>query len=236
MKKVVIERAGDYRQLKIRHFATPKPSRGEVLVKVSAAGVNFADIIIRMGLYKSAKEFVGWPITPGFEFSGRIVECGPGLSDLTKNALVFGVVRFGAYATHLCVPRGQVFPIPPDSKFTSDHWAAFPTVFLTAYHGLFQNFVVRPAMKILVHSAAGGVGGALLQLGKIADCHMTGVVLGADFVIDKSRENLWSRAREISPQGFDVVFDGNGPRIEACPITASLPGNTCACPDSIHCT
>jgi NADPH:quinone reductase-like Zn-dependent oxidoreductase len=95
-------------------------------------------------------------------------------------------------------------------------------VFLTAYHGLFQNFALRPNMKILVHSAAGGVGGALLQLGKIAGCGMTGVVGathkvnaafdgGAERVIDKSKENLWARAREIAPEGFDVVFDANGP-------------------------
>jgi NADPH:quinone reductase-like Zn-dependent oxidoreductase len=95
-------------------------------------------------------------------------------------------------------------------------------VFLTAHYGLFQNFVLRPGMKILVHSAAGGVGGALLQLGKIADCRMTGVVgsthkvntsfdCGAEQVIDKSQEDLWARAREICPGGYDVVFDANGP-------------------------
>ncbi len=142
--------------------------------------------------------------------------------DLTEGNLVFGLTRFGAYATHLCVPREQVFLVSEDSKFTPDQWAAFPTVFLTAYHGLFQIFVLRPGMKILVHSAAGGVGGALLQLGEIAGCRMTGVVgsthkvdaalnSGADHVIDKSKENLWARAREICPDGYDVVFDANGP-------------------------
>jgi len=150
------------------------------------------------------------------------LEGGGGVTDLAEGASVFGISRFGAYATHLCVPRKQVYLIPEDSKFTSDQWAAFPVVFLTAYHGLFQNFVLRPGMKILVHSAAGGVGGALLQLGKIADCQMTGVVgathkvdtafdYGADQVIDKSREDLWCQANELCPDGFDVVFDANGP-------------------------
>jgi len=222
MKKVVIERPGGYRRLQIKEASNPTPQPGDVLVEISAAGVNFADIFIRLGLYKSAKEFVGWPITPGFEFSGRVLECGGGVSDLAEGASVFGITRFGAYATHICVPREQVFLIPEDSKFTSDQWAAFPAVFLTAYHGLFQNFVLRPGMKILVHSAAGGVGGALLQLGKIADCRMTGVVgathkvdtafeYGADQVIDKSRQDLWAKARELSPDGYDVVFDANGP-------------------------
>ncbi len=222
MKKIVIARPGGYRRLQIQEYENPTPGNNEVLVEVSAAGVNFADIFIRLGLYKSAKEFVGWPITPGFEFSGRVLQCGENVLDLNEGDRVFGLTRFGAYATHLCVPREQVFIIPEDSKFTSDQWAAFPAVFLTAYHGLFQNFVLRPGMKILVHSAAGGVGGALLQLGKIADCRMTGVVgathkvdtalnYGADQVIDKSREDLWGKASEVSPEGYDVVFDANGP-------------------------
>ena len=222
MKKIIIERPGGYHRLQIIEFAPPEPRVNEVLVEVVAAGVNFADIFIRLGLYKSAKEFVGWPISPGFEFSGTVLKCGRDVTGISEGAFVFGLTRFGAYASHLCVPADQVFAIAPNSKFSAEQWAAFPTVFLTAYHGLFQNIVVRAGMKILVHSAAGGVGGALLQLGKIADCRMTAVVgsshkidtafgCGADYVIDKSKENLWAKAEETCPDGFDAVFDGNGP-------------------------
>jgi NADPH:quinone reductase-like Zn-dependent oxidoreductase len=222
VKKIIIKRPGGYNRLQIKEFPTPTPQNHEVLIEVSAAGVNFADVFIRLGLYKSGKEFVGWPITPGFEFSGKVVKCGPDVSHLAEGTPVFGITRFGAYASHLCVPEPQVFTLPDDSKFSSDDWAAFPAVFLTAYHGLFQNIVLRPEMKVLVHSAAGGVGGALLQLGKIADCYMVGVVgaghkvvtaleYGADFVIDKSKDDLWAQAAEICPHGFDVVFDANGP-------------------------
>ena len=222
MEKIVIERPGGYGQLKIKEFDIPSPVKDEVLVEVAAAGVNFADVFVRLGLYKSGKEFVGWPITPGFEFSGRVLKCGPNVTDLQAGKRVLGVTRFGAYSSHVCVPRHQVFTISDNSKFTPDQWAAFPTVFLTAYHGLFQNIVVKPGMNILVHSAAGGVGGALIQLGKIAGCRMTGVVgsshkinavtdFGADVVIDKGTENLWARAEETCPDGFDVIYDGNGP-------------------------
>jgi NADPH:quinone reductase-like Zn-dependent oxidoreductase len=222
MKKIVIERPGGYQRLKIVESAPPTPKDNEVLVEVIAAGVNFADIFIRLGLYKSAKEYVGWPITPGFEFSGKVLACGRDVSGVSEGVLVFGLTRFGAYASHLCVPAEQVYPIAENSIFTVEQWAAFPTVFLTAYHGLFQNIVVRAGMKILVHSAAGGVGGALLQLGKIADCRMFGVVgsshkiniafeHGADYVIDKSTEDLWAKAEEICPDGFDIVYDANGP-------------------------
>ena len=222
MKKIVIQRPGGHHKLQIIELPSPTPQNHEVLVEVNAAGVNFADVFIRLGLYKSAKEFVGWPITPGFEFSGKVIQSGRDVSDLAEGTPVFGLTRFGGYSSHLCVPREQVFSIPPGSKFSNDQWAAFPTVFLTAYHGLYQNIIIRKGMNILVHSAAGGVGGALLQLGKIADCNMIGVVgnshkvaaareYGADFVIDKSREDLWLKAREICPDGFDVVFDANGP-------------------------
>jgi NADPH:quinone reductase-like Zn-dependent oxidoreductase len=222
MQKIVIEKPGGYRRLKIKRFPIPFPQKNEILIETSAAGVNFADIFIRMGLYRSAKEFVGWPITPGFDFAGRILTCGPDVSDLAEGTAVFGVTRFGGYSSHICVPRSQVYKIADDSKFTCDQWAAFPTVFLTAYHGLFHHLVLRPQMKILVHSAAGGVGSALLQLGKIADCHMIGVVGaqhkvdvalkgGAESVIDKSKEALWANAEELCPSGFDVIFDGNGP-------------------------
>jgi NADPH:quinone reductase-like Zn-dependent oxidoreductase len=222
VKKIVIDRPGGYGRLRIKEFPTPTPQNQEVLIEVSAAGVNFADVFVRLGLYKSGKEFVGWPITPGFEFSGKVIKCGRDVSGLAEGTPVFGITRFGAYASHLCVPGSQVFALPDGSKFSSDDWAAFPAVFLTAYHGLFQNIVVRPEMKILVHSAAGGVGGALLQLGKIANCYMVGVVgaghkvhsaleYGADVVIDKSKDNLWTKAAEICPHGFDIVFDANGP-------------------------
>ena len=222
MKKIIIERPGGYRRLQLKECSLPAPNDNEVLVEVSTAGVNFADVFIRLGLYKSGKEFVGWPITPGFEFSGKLLDCGRDVDGLAPGTAVFGVTRFGAYASHLCVPARQVYAIPAGSKFTPDQWAAFPAVFLTAYHGLFHNLVLRSGMNILVHSAAGGVGGALLQLGRIAGCRMVAVVgaghkvttaveYGADAVIDKSRENLWARAEAVCPQGFDVVFDGNGP-------------------------
>ena len=78
MQKIVIPRPGGYARLQIETHPDPTPGPGEVLVRVDACGVNFADVIIRQGLYKSAKEYVGWPITPGFEFSGTVIGAGQG--------------------------------------------------------------------------------------------------------------------------------------------------------------
>jgi len=190
-----------------------------VLAATEAIGVNYADCVIRMGLYDSAKELVGWPITPGFEIAGTVTAVGEGVTDLAPGAKVLAVTMFGGYSTHVAVPRHQVFPLP--SKLDAAQAAGFPTVFLTAYYALFELAHPRPGASILVHSAAGGVGSALVQLGRIAGCRVVGVVgsshkvetaraMGADVVIDKSREDLWKVAEQASPRGYDVVLDANG--------------------------
>lgn len=219
MRKVVIPRAGGYDRLKLETLPDPTPAPDEVVVTTEAIGVNYADCVIRMGLYASAKEYVGWPITPGFEFAGTVSAVGASVTDLAPGARVFGVTRFGGYSTHVAVPRQQVFSLP--ARFDMAQAAGFPTVFLTAYYALFELAHPRPGSTLLVHSAAGGVGGALLQLGRIAGCRTVGVVgsshkveaaraLGAEVVIDKSRENLWRAAEQAAPRGYDVVLDANG--------------------------
>lgn len=219
MRKVVIPRAGGYDRLTFETRPDPTPGPDEVLVTTEAIGINYADCIIRMGLYASAKEYVGWPITPGFELAGTVTSVGSAVTDLAPGARVLGVTRFGGYSTHVAVPRHQVFPLP--ARLDMAQGAGFPAVFLTAYYALFELAHPRPGSTLLVHSAAGGVGGALLQLGRIAGCRTVGVVgsthkvetaraLGADVVIDKSREDLWRAAERAAPRGYDVVLDANG--------------------------
>jgi NADPH:quinone reductase-like Zn-dependent oxidoreductase len=167
----------------------------------------------------SARKYVGWPITPGFEVAGAVAAVGGGVSDVAPGARVIAVTRFGGYATHVAVPRDQVFCIP--RPFTASQAAAFPAVFLTAWYALFELAAAKPGMRLLVHSAAGGVGGALCQLARIAGCTAVGVVgsaakvqaardAGAHAVIDKSRDDLWRMARRHAPEGYDAVFDANG--------------------------
>jgi NADPH:quinone reductase-like Zn-dependent oxidoreductase len=219
MRKVVIHRRGGYDRLRVEECDPPRPGPGQVLIDVEAAGVNFADCIVRMGLYRSAKEFVGWPITPGFEVSGRVADTGSDAADLKHGTQVFAVTLFGGYASQIVVPRNQVFIIP--AGIDPVEMAGFPAAFLTAYYALFELARPRPGQHILVHSAAGGVGGALVQLGKVANCEVTGVVggdhklktacdHGADHLIDRSRVSLWREVERIAPDGFDIVLDANG--------------------------
>lgn len=219
MKKVVIHRPGGYRQLEIEQHPDPAPTPGEVLVGVSAIGVNYADCVTRMGLYASARHYVGYPLTPGFEVSGRVLQCGGQVTDLDEGAAVIAVTRFNGYTTRLCVERSQVFAMPQDLSFAAA--AALPTVSLTAWYALLQAAHVQPGETLLVHSAAGGVGSMLVQMGKILGCRVVAVVgathkvaaareLGADAIIDKSAEPLWDAARDHSPGGYDAVLDANG--------------------------
>jgi NADPH:quinone reductase-like Zn-dependent oxidoreductase len=224
VRKVVVRRPGSYERLVLEDHPDPEPGPGEVLVESAAIGVNYADCIVRMGLYASAKKYVGWPITPGFEFAGRVVAARPAASDrsdvFVPGESVFGVTRFGAYASHIAVPSAQLFRVP--TRLNLVEAAAFPTVFLTAWYALCELVRLRPKMTVLVHSAAGGVGGALLQVARASGCTPIAVVgaphkvevaraLGAHAVIDKSREALWPAARRLVPEGYDVVLDANGP-------------------------
>lgn len=219
MKKIVIHSAGGYEKLCLEEHPSLTPLARQVCVQNEASGINYADIAVRWGLYASAKKFVGWPITPGFEFAGTVKSIGAGVIRFKVGDPVFGVTLFNAYASEVVVPEHQLFIRP--AAWTPLQCAGFPAVYLTAYHALFQHIRLRKGMRILVHSAAGGVGSALLQLCKIAECEAVGVVgashkfdyakeCGAVAVIDKSKQDLWKEAERLSPQGYDIVLDANG--------------------------
>jgi NADPH:quinone reductase-like Zn-dependent oxidoreductase len=218
-RKVVVHAAGGHDRLKFETSAVPVPARGEVRIDVRAMGVNYADTIVRMGLYASAKEYVGWPITPGFEVAGVVGAVGEGVGDLAIGTEVFAVTLFGGYSTHVVVPRDRVFGRPASTTF--EQAAALPAVYMTAWYALHELAHPRRGSLVLVHSAAGGVGSALVQMAKLAGCEVVGVVgahhkvaaaraLGADHVIDKSTQDLWREAERIAPGGYDVILDANG--------------------------
>lgn len=220
MQKIVIHRPGGYAVLQLEHQPDLTPADDQVVVAVAASGVNYADCCVRWGVYESARQLVGWPITPGFEFAGTVKLVGKNVTRWQVGDPVFGISFFGAYATEVAVPEKHLFPMP--SGFTMEQAAGFPAVQLTAYHALFQLVRLPPQARILVHSAAGGVGSALVQLGRAAGFRIAAVVgsahkvayvesLGADLVVDKSSEPLWPRVKAWAPEGFDAVLDANGP-------------------------
>jgi NADPH:quinone reductase-like Zn-dependent oxidoreductase len=219
MHKYVIEKPGGYRQLVLQEYPDLVPGRGEILIDVAAVGINYADCITRMGLYASAKQLRGYPMTPGFEVAGTVAVVGDGIQRALIGERVMALTLFDGYATQVVVPAAQAFVIP--EKISTEEAAGFPTVFLTAWYALFTLAAARTGQNVLIHSAAGGVGGALVQLAREAGCKTCGIVgsahkveyvrqLGADQVIDKSSTDLWAAARKFSAPGFDVVLDANG--------------------------
>ena len=220
MQRHVIHRPGGYERLVLETQADPtgalEPQAVEI--DVAACGVNFADCIVRMGLYESAKHYVGWPITPGFEVAGLVRRVGAEVERFRVGDAVIGVTRFGGYTTRLVVPAHQVFAVPTGWTFAQA--AALPAVHLTAWWALFELAHPRPGARLLVHSAAGGVGQALCAQGRIAGAHVTGVV-GGSAKIDAARRagathvevagpGLEARLRAHAPNGFDVVLDATG--------------------------
>ena len=214
-----MHRPGGHERLVVEEHPRPEAGPGEIRVEVAAAGINFADCLIRMGLYKSSRDQVGWPVTPGFEVAGRVAAVGAEVDDLEPGDRVLAVTRFGGYATEIVIPRAQAFRLP--GGLDMKRAAAFPSAFLTAWYALLELAHPRPGESMLVHSASGGVGGALVQLGKVAGCRVVGVVggrhkvetareLGADEVIDRSAEELWPAVERLAPEGFHLIFDANG--------------------------
>lgn len=236
MRRIVIDRPGGYDALRVVESPTPEPGPGQVRIAVAAAGVNYADGIIRMGLYESARRLHGYPITPGFELAGRIEALGAGVAGFSIGDPVVVVTLFGGYASHVCLPTDRVFPLP--TALGLEQAAAIPTVFLTAWFMAERQVHPEPGDDWLVHSAAGGVGGALAQLGRAAGVRVVGVVGGAHKV-DAARaagcaevvvaEGDWWRAVEtLAPAGFDAVFDANGVRTLAASYAHVKPmGKLC---------
>ncbi|MBI4422537.1 MAG: zinc-binding dehydrogenase [Elusimicrobia bacterium] len=217
MKRILIRRPGGHEALHLVEEPDPQPAAGQVRVRVRAAGVNYADAIVRMGYYEAAKGL--YPMTPGFEFAGSVDAVGAGVTRFREGDRVVGFTRFGAYASSIAVQERQLHPCPEGWDFAD--CAALPAVYLTAYHALFKVAKVEPGETLLVHSAAGGVGTALLQLGRVAGCKSLAVVgaphkaalcreLGAEAVIDRSSQDLWAEVERHAPGGVDAIFDANG--------------------------
>ena len=219
MRRIVIRKPGGYSALEQVEEQEPTPGPGEVVIAVEAAGVNYADSIIRMGLYESARRLHGYPITPGFEVAGRIAAVGARVTGWKTGDPAIGLTLFNGYASHLRLGVEGVFPVPRGLDMAEA--ATLPTVFLTAWWMIHRQLHPQPSETWLVHSAAGGVGSAITQLGRLAGVRCLGVVggvhkteharrMGAVEVIDKSMEPLWQRVEALAPDGCDAIFDANG--------------------------
>jgi len=198
----------------------PALQEGMVRVQVHCVGLNFADVFARLGVYPGIPKL---PFVPGIEFSGIIREKSSGVRNMKVGTRVVGFSRQGAYAEEVCVPAQHLFPIPRAMSF--EQGAAFLVTYLSAWHGLKTLAQVRKNETVLVHAAAGGVGTAVLQLGRAWGCRLIGTASspakcdvareqGAEYVIDYVRGDFEQRVRDaIGGNNVDIVMDSVGGRV-----------------------
>jgi NADPH:quinone reductase-like Zn-dependent oxidoreductase len=217
MRAIWIRKHGGPKMLEVRETPDPEPSQGEVRIKVHAAGLNFAEVMARKGLYPDAPKP---PCIVGYEGAGVIDALGAGVTGLQKGTRVLFLCRFGGHASMVCTSTSQVFPIPDSMSF--EQAAAIPVTYLTAYHMLFHVARIRPNEHVLVHMAAGGVGTAALQLCRTVE----GVVTygtasakkhdyvrehGCNYPIDYRTQDYVAEIKRLTNgKGVNLVLDALG--------------------------
>jgi synaptic vesicle membrane protein VAT-1 len=215
MRQVWITRQGPPEVLEVRSAPDPEPSNGEVRIRVRAAGINFADLMARMGLYPDAPKI---PCVVGYEVSGTIDRLGEGVTEYKVGDRVFGMPKFGGYTDTLVTAVGQVFPMPP--KMTFEEAAAIPVVYVTAFNMMLFTGTVRPGSSVLIHSAAGGVGLAAIQIAKTRSCTIFGIASqgkhdflrkqGVEHPIDSRGDYAAAVRRVVGDRGVDLILDPVG--------------------------
>jgi NADPH:quinone reductase-like Zn-dependent oxidoreductase len=188
----------------------PQVGPGEVRVQVAAAGINFADVMARMGLYADAPKT---PCVVGYEVAGTILEVGEGVHGLTPGERVLAGTQFGGYASQVVAGAGDVVALPDELSF--EQGAAIPVNYGTAWAGLIGYGNLQPGERVLIHSAGGGVGIAATQIAKRVGVEVYGTAspgkhariaeLGVDHAVDYTKPG-WERGL---PK-FDVIMDAIG--------------------------
>jgi len=220
-RAIRIERLGGPKTLVEREVQVAAPGPGEVRLRVLAAGVNFADLLMRVGLYGTVPPR---PFSPGFEVAGEIEAVGDGVTGWRTGDRAVALLRHGGYAHHVLVPARQLFRHP--DALSPVEAAAVPVVFLTAWVCLFEAARARAGETVLVLGAAGGVGTAAVQLAVRAGLRVLGTAGGtrkSAFVIDglgaeacfDSRTDWELDVRRAAPSGIDIALDPVGGRATA---------------------
>jgi NADPH2:quinone reductase len=191
-----------------------EPKDGEVRVRVLAAGVSLPDLLMREGVHPETPRL---PFTPGWDLVGVVDRLGNGVSALEPGQIVAALPISGAYAEFVCLPQRELVAVP--SGLDAAEAVSLVLNYVTAYQMLHRSAKVRPGQRVLIHGAAGGVGSALLQLGRLAELEMYGTCSspGASAVsdlggipIDYRQSDFVKEIHRLTGEGVDAVFDGIG--------------------------
>jgi len=231
MKAVLCRELRGTQGLHLEEIAEARGSSCRVLVRVQAAGVNFLDGLIISGQYQSTPAL---PFVPGCEVSGVIVDVGSEVKALQLGMRVLAFTGLGAFAESVSLDPWRVFPIPDAMDFSTA--AGFLVTYGTSHHALKDRAALRAGETLVVLGAAGGVGLAALEIGKVMGAHVIAVASsdeklalcrrhGADAVINYATEDLRARVKALTQgKGVDVVFDPVGGQYSE-PMVRSLRHN-----------
>ena len=211
MRAVVITRHGPPEVLEVQQRPDPVAGAGQVLIEVRAAGVNFADLMARLGFYPDAPKP---PCVVGYEVAGTITALGEGVGDgLSVGDRVIAPVRFGGYAERVSAQADGVVGLPESLSF--EQGAAIPINYVTAWEALVRAGNLQPGERVLIHAAAGGVGIAATQIARRVGAEIWGTAspskheairgFGVEHPIDYTRSG-WER----SVPKLDLVMDALG--------------------------
>jgi NADPH:quinone reductase-like Zn-dependent oxidoreductase len=222
MRAMVVRRYGPPEVFESREVPDPQPKPGEVLIRVKAAGVNFADLLQRMGIYPGTPKP---PFVPGIEIAGVVEKVAEGGKRATGESeplrpgdAVAAFPKFNGYAGWVAVPASTAHRLPAGMSF--EEGAAIPVTYLTAYHSMFAMGNLQPGDRILIHGAAGGVGIAAIQLAKAHGLVIFGTAgptkqdylrkIGVDHPIDYTKGDIVQAVRKFAPDGIEMAMDPIG--------------------------
>jgi len=229
MQRVVVDHYGGPEVVQVVQGEVPRPGPHEVLVRVMAAGVSFTDSQLRAGTYIPGGPKP--PFTPGYELIGVVEELGPGCSRLQVGDRIGALTVWGADAEQVCVPEAGAVKVPEDLDPAEVLSLVF--TYMTAYQVLHRTAKVQSGESLLVHGAAGRVGTATLELGKVAGLRMFGTASARDrekverlgaVAIDYQHEDFVARVREMTGDGVDVISDSLGGPISLRSFRVLRPG------------
>jgi NADPH:quinone reductase len=212
--RIIVTHYGGPDALRVVEEECPEPKTGDVRVRVQAAGVSLPDIMAREGVHPETPLV---PFTPGWDLVGVVDRLGDGVSGIEPGQIVAAMPISGAYAEFVCLPQRELVPVP--SGLDAAEAVSVILNYITAYQMLHRSVKVRPGQRALIHGAAGGVGTALLQLGRLAGLEMYGTCSsrGASAVselggipIDYQRQDFVEEIHRLTGEGVDVVFDSIG--------------------------
>jgi NADPH:quinone reductase-like Zn-dependent oxidoreductase len=213
-RRVVVTRYGGPEALRLLEEECPTPKANEARVKVLAAGVALPDLMMREGIHPETPRL---PFTPGWDLVGVVDRLGSEVSGVEPGQIVAALPIYGAYAEFVCLPPRELVPVPPG--LNAAEAVSLVLNYVTAYQMLHRTARVRAGQRVLIHGAAGGVGSALMQLGRLAGLEMYGTCSSGNaeavsalggVAIDYRRLDFVAEIRHLTGQGVDAIFDGVG--------------------------